>query len=757
MKTDNLKKGKTRNTRSIALVISLILVLLLILPEGLTSTGVIQQQNATLTKQVKMDFFNNGRRISNMPVDIYKVEKGFAHYLGRYITKSDGWLNLKLPRGTYILQPYKQGSDGYHGYKKITIDDVTTKNPKVVHIEVYPNYDNAHYVNLNPSPEDVNPTNLGQIRISTISSITNSESLPIYVNKTELQNLIARGKPVSWDTIDPNVREILKKQIKNVKDNENNIKDNLGNTSMLDDKMVWITSDIYAIVESESVYTKEDRDMVIDSEQGLTHTLDLTVYNNKDMTLYSSIAYSGISASGTMSKGIKYKTNIKITVSDGQEYTIRQRFNHTLQHGKLYSVNPYLPFPIYLGEFDREYISGVWTGDCIKESGEYLPEVRNKNIAKWGPSQYGPYYGSFEISDEDRYTGSIGISVARKDLFGESTKLTFKLNYEVRKTHTFHWDLKASDYYLEFYTGRIFDINTLMYYTGSGGGCPFISAQVHGTYVIDNNLLPQSEMYGGNRDWIDYYSLEVQPTIVKQKVRLALSEFEQEHSYIDNIKLLAVIHMPKDKVAVDMNGNIFTFSNPESPISAVDENGTNRLPLISKVDDGLFFDGQAGNRIYLSFNIGSYHKQAILVLRTDVIVKESIFVDVFTQSGWVEAGFVEPRVNWAYQVVNLTDFVIGSSSSRLQVRLRWTGAHKLDFVGIYTRLPKPILIRELQLIGAIHSKQGNVLSLLARSDNEYVELLPGEKIYLTFNTPLLCKAWVSYVVIIEGHYYTITS
>ncbi len=82
---------------------------------------------------------------------------------------------------------------------------------------------------------------------------------------------------------------------------------------------------------------------------------------------------------------------------------------------------------------------------------------------------------------------------------------------------------------------------TAFFAESGGGSCPFVSTWNGTCYVLDNNILPQSEFSNGT-DVTDYYTLQQPLVPMNGQYALMLSEFEHEHSLIDSAQLLAVDH-----------------------------------------------------------------------------------------------------------------------------------------------------------------------------------------------------------------------
>ena len=289
-----------------------------------------------------------------------------------------------------------------------------------------------------------------------------------------------------------------------------------------------------------------------------------------------------------------------------------------------------------------------------------------------------------------------------------------------------------------------------------GGGCPFVYSWNGTAYAIDNNLLGDSEASGG-ADVEDYYRLE-QPLIRKDgKYALLISEFEQEHSYLDQVGLLAVDHESDVHLAVSPDGQILTYKNPYAPVSAIDNHGNSQLNLIEAVDED-YYEGQPGDCVLLDFGSLDISNGAKLVFRANYEFKvklKCIHVQILDATeGWVDVVAVRTRVHWSTQVVDLSGYLPGANGE-LTVRLCFTANHKIDYVGLDTTKQEDLNLHHANLVSATHSEEGDVKTELSESDDLYAELVPGEQIELAFTLPENSKDTRTYIIQVEGHYYII--
>jgi len=288
------------------------------------------------------------------------------------------------------------------------------------------------------------------------------------------------------------------------------------------------------------------------------------------------------------------------------------------------------------------------------------------------------------------------------------------------------------------------------------GSCPFVYTWNGNEYVIDNNILPTSEINNCS-DVEDYYRLE-QPLISRDgKYCLLLSEFEREHSYFDTVKLIAIDHATDANIALDPNGAIFTYKNPYAPISAIDEYGNSRLTTLTTIDND-YYEGRQGSYLLIDFGNLDISKGAKLIIRANLEIVKSpcIHVQILNSEGnWISVATVQTRTRWSIQIVDLSNY-LPDAEGQLKVRLYFTFQHKIDYVGLDTTSQERITMHYAYLVYAFHSSLGNVKKLLMKIDGKYTELLPNQQIELAFILLRNTKQTRTFVLYTKGRYHTIT-
>ena len=400
------------------------------------------------------------------------------------------------------------------------------------------------------------------------------------------------------------------------------------------------------------------------------------------------------------------------------------------------------------GTYDRLYIGNYDEKDYYKI---HVDQGFKIDISAWAtkpsPTSPEPYFYLFLYDPWGNQKASTGPG---KNLFlGYTAGSTGYWLIEVRKDGSYG-----------FYSLKV----NLSYPGDGGGGCPFVYTWNGSEYVIDNNILGDSEASGG-ADVEDYYRLE-QPLVRKQgKHSLLIGEFEQEHSYLDQVRLLAVDHESDVHVAVTRSGEILTYKNPVTPISAVDNNGTSRLDEVSLMDGDVsdpatYFYGEPGDYVILDFGNLDVSNGAKLVFRANIEKKpadpgDCIHVQVLdAEKGWVDIEVSRTRENWSTQIVDLADH-LPDANGELKVRLYSTALHWIDYVGLDTTKQDEFQVHQANLVSAVHSEEGSVKTELSESDGVYAELVPSQQIELEFTLPENSKETRTYIIYVKGHYYYI--
>jgi hypothetical protein len=290
---------------------------------------------------------------------------------------------------------------------------------------------------------------------------------------------------------------------------------------------------------------------------------------------------------------------------------------------------------------------------------------------------------------------------------------------------------------------------------GNPGGCPYISTWNGTQWLLDNNLIPSAE-YTNGTDVIDFYKLQQPLALNNGKYSLKIWDLDK-HSFLDQVKLLAVDHKSDVNIAVSPSGEILTYKDPAPLATAIDQDNQDVSSILNTVDEN-YYEGNAGDSILIDFGNLDVSKGSKLVLRTDYCpfpCKSPYSVHILNATGsWIDAASIIPRMYWSTDIVDLSNY-LPDGNGEVKLKLYFTATHKIDYVGMDTTKQGKFELSNANLVTAIHNQAGDVKELLQNSDNLRVELLPGDYVTLRFNAPQLREEERDFIIILEGHYFII--
>ncbi len=284
-----------------------------------------------------------------------------------------------------------------------------------------------------------------------------------------------------------------------------------------------------------------------------------------------------------------------------------------------------------------------------------------------------------------------------------------------------------------------------------GGGCPYLYFWNGSIYTVENNLLQASETTGG--DVIDHYLLQHTPIARDGLYYFVVGEYEAEHDYFDTLRLITVDHAPDVNVAVTQDGRLLTYCNPTPPPYMIDNCGNDVSTTLSAID-GDWFEGYDGDFLHLKLQEVPSWRPVKLMLYADAVMKDSIHIDLLDRSGcWREVEVIHTRTNWAMEIVDLTPYRQWTCEP-MEVRLRFTANHKLDFVGVDTSYQEPLVVRPAPLVAALNWDETDIENLLSSPNGNYAELSPGRKFLVKFQPAPVHPVFSArdFLMVAEGRY-----
>ncbi|MGB2697833.1 MAG: T9SS type A sorting domain-containing protein [Candidatus Zixiibacteriota bacterium] len=289
-------------------------------------------------------------------------------------------------------------------------------------------------------------------------------------------------------------------------------------------------------------------------------------------------------------------------------------------------------------------------------------------------------------------------------------------------------------------------------------GCPFVFVWNGTEFEEDNTILAASEIKP-IEPADDYYLLRKNLVPVNDEYRIQIREFENEVSYIDQVRLVAVDHSPGIKVAVTPQGKIFGYEREFEPVACVDHNGRDRLAEIRN-KDGIYFESEEPGYLVLTCGKKPDLPNAVYgpappdppQKRYGVVSKLTVEIEDIN-GNWHELGIIPPRFfpNRGLWIVESDDIELGD---QFKVKISWDHYYSVDVLKYYIKSEEmPINIWSAP-VHAGGSKVG-ILKELIEADEEYVTLEPGETIELSF--PVASKtdpAMVRDFILQTNGYYT---
>lgn len=227
----------------------------------------------------------------------------------------------------------------------------------------------------------------------------------------------------------------------------------------------------------------------------------------------------------------------------------------------------------------------------------------------------------------------------------------------------------------------------VVYTSGGGGGCPILFTNNGSNYIKEDALLTACEATGYKDVVIDYYHVKTVPSVNSNRVSFQLKEMADEVTYLEELQLLTVDHNVQTKVACEIKGGIFTYIEEDvSPLSAVDENGIDRLPEVM-AEDGITFSSTRPGSLLLTFpnTGGGYEVNAAKkyiekpTIPSEDPVVASLIAEYLNNNGeWIEIPAIPTRENDIRQVVLGAPEAINSET--VSIRLSWSREYSTDVI-----------------------------------------------------------------------------
>jgi len=361
-----------------------------------------------------------------------------------------------------------------------------------------------------------------------------------------------------------------------------------------------------------------------------------------------------------------------------------------------------------------------------------------------------------------------------------------------------------------------------------GDTCPFLASWDGRAYVVDNDILighprsywPEFEtaktMYeqalepgktrlepeGTGYERGDLYRLQQPPVLKDGRYKFLILEREPEESFMDELKLLKVVHEPTTQVfAAADRSKLYAFdvSQIKQPASCSTDRGVRCEELIRQPEttaDALLL--QANETINITFDYVPLTAPKLLVRAkynlamaravsqrktsslppplsrllarlsdwllpmlyacqdTIRVLYQVSYQDA--QGDWRRMGNLHPRaLSYSTEVLEIPEEAMQTFNRAQAIRLRllWTQLHALSFVGLVDGPSQSFSLERLAPVSAYHHRlKGDQAESLRKKDADYLHTIQGDVVEVEFETgqPIPEGKAATFAIASEGFY-----
>ena len=293
------------------------------------------------------------------------------------------------------------------------------------------------------------------------------------------------------------------------------------------------------------------------------------------------------------------------------------------------------------------------------------------------------------------------------------------------------------------------------YEAPSSIGCPYVLVWTGSEYVLENNILPKSELYNGRKEVNDYYLID-RVDLPKTKLKIKIAEFENEISRVNVVKAYQILY--PNHYSIVLVDNKPVLWDPLNVISLDKAIYMNQGVLVTdKVlwSDHVAFEGSKGDKLIITFNNVNL-SNPLLLIRANYKISYSIKVyALFNNTTWEYIGEVHTRRFYKTYALRVPRNFITNNTVTFQLEL--TDKHRIDYIALAEEIHEELRIKEMKLVKAF-KKSRNIKRLIEKNDTLFVIIAPGDEIYLTFlGEKKPRKGYkVAYLLYFEGLYRSLT-
>jgi C1A family cysteine protease len=290
-----------------------------------------------------------------------------------------------------------------------------------------------------------------------------------------------------------------------------------------------------------------------------------------------------------------------------------------------------------------------------------------------------------------------------------------------------------------------------IYYNPS---CPVLFAYNGAEYVQENPLLTACEQSGYTEVVTDYYHVTVPVASDDGKIKFQLRELEDEITYLNGIELITVDHKGETRVACAVDGKITMFEQSVAPLSAVDNQGINRLAEIAN-EDGIYFTAKESGYLELTFpdgskgsgfDIGSAMKYYCPAPPpVDGPPGPDVAGNGQPSGGQLTVEYSDANGNWAAfpkmppRDPQTSQYIIGDrllgDGETVKIRVSWEGSYTTDAIRQFIPADEKPVIREHPVVAAVFGDtEGNNRVLSKVGGTVPLKMIKGDVLEFVFET-----------------------
>jgi len=329
---------------------------------------------------------------------------------------------------------------------------------------------------------------------------------------------------------------------------------------------------------------------------------------------------------------------------------------------------------------------------------------------------------------------------------GDPTGWT-RIYYGQNKSYVDPYDFNIPQgawYYVRAYiTGASYIQSNTIYLEAVSPGCPFLYTYNGSGFIEDNNILAGSGQGEVVEDW---YKLREKPPKDGNRYRLEIREENNEHSFFDRVRLIAIDHPDSVEIFATPDSRIISISSMIASQSVTGENGMDYTSNLLYVDS-TYVEADEVEKITTKFGEADGGDYIILAPPQP---KPILIIEKADASGFEPVGSIRGRENPSYEVLPLTI----SSPEDVSLMFTFTDiSQRLDYIRLGKKNNAPYHIKPCPLLSAVHSNIGSVKQKLLIDDENYAELLLGDSITLEFAVVDIEPGWVRDFVFVSNGYY----